>query len=73
MLHVVFIVNAVTYYEVTVFCFFYVIAPCMDGDVPCCCCLKVWCDLMGMCGHCKEVGDWIIFKHLFILIYFMGS
>jgi len=39
MLHVVFLVNAVTYYEVTVFCFFYVIAPCMDGDVPCCCCL----------------------------------
>jgi len=39
MLLVVFIVNAVMYYGIIVFCLFYVIAPCMDGDVPCCCCL----------------------------------
>lgn len=26
---------------------------------------KVWCDLMGMCGHCKEIRDWIVFKHFF--------
>lgn len=31
---------------------------------------KVWCDLMGMRGHCKETRDWIIFKHFEFYIFY---
>jgi hypothetical protein len=31
---------------------------------------KVWCDLMGMCGHCKEIRDWMIFKPFISFTYF---